>query len=780
MLKEEKINLSELNSAQEDAVRHISGPSLIIAGAGSGKTKVVTYKIAYLLENGVEPNSILSLTFTNKAAKEMKERISLLVGKRKGDRLWMGTFHSIFIRFLRENADKLGFPSSFTIYDSGDSRTAISACIKELQLDDKIYKPKDVQSRISNAKNNLVTANSYMNNATAIQNDMAAKKERICDIYSMYAKKCKDSGVMDFDDILLYMNILLRDFPEVCDNLMNRFSHIFVDEYQDTNFAQYLIIKKLSNIHRNLTVVGDDSQSIYAFRGARIQNILNFKKDYPEAREFKLEQNYRSTQTIVQAANSLINKNSNRLKKDCFSKGDIGENIELIKAFTEQDEGNLVASSILSRIHQDKSSYQDFAVLYRTNAQSRAVEESLRKKNVPYKIYAGHSFYERAEVKDMLAYLRLIVNHKDDEAFKRIVNVPARGIGSTSLKYLSDAAKAKELPLFDVLNIDGLEEFGLKSAALTKFKAFKQLIESISAKKEDTDAYTLALEIANYSGIISSLKNDPSIESQNRLQNVEELLNSVKEFVENINNSDEDVQDSDEDVISIEDEFVSLESYLENVALVSDSDEDSQEDNNKVKLMTIHSSKGLEFSHIYIIGMEDNLFPSLSSLSSPDELEEERRLFYVALTRAKKTIALSYSKSRFRWGQHVSYPISKFLKEIDPIYIDGTIDEESSQIDISNNYQSRYGGFQKNNKVETTKSFVPKHSVPVRQPDPNFTASPISDLKVGQEVEHDRFGNGKIISIEGTMPNLKAIVKFDVGGEKTLLLKFAKLKVLKK
>lgn len=792
MGRESKIDFESLNSAQRSAVECTDGPSLIIAGAGSGKTKVLTYKIAYLLERGVKPSSILALTFTNKASKEMKERIAALVGKEKSIRLWMGTFHSIFIRFLRQYADKIGYPPSFTVYDSSDTRSAIKVCIKELQLDEKVYKPADVQSRISYAKNNLVTATAYMNNAVAVQNDMAAKKGRICDIYLRYAEKCKASGVMDFDDILLNMNILLRDHPQVCEELAGCFRYILVDEYQDTNYAQYLIVKKLSASHRNISVVGDDSQSIYGFRGARIQNILNFRKDYPDAKEFKLEQNYRSTRTIVDAANSVISKNRNRLPKTCFSQGAQGEKIEVIKAFTEQEEGSLIAASIAKRIYTDKVSYDSFAVLYRTNAQSRVIEEMLRKRNLPYKIYAGHSFYERAEVKDLLAYFRLLVNPGDDEAFRRAINTPARGIGDTSLKYLADTAKAENCSLWRGLFSDKCEQFGLKAAALNKMRAFANMIQSIRLKVESQDAYSIAVEVVNASGLIASYKQENTIEAQARVENIEELLNSVHEYVEE--------QTAEAEEMGETGVLVTLGSYLENVALISDLDvaEDKKDDGNRISLMTVHSSKGLEFPYVYIIGMEENLFPSVGAVSEAD-VEEERRLFYVAMTRAEKGLAVSFAGSRFKWGQHTSNAPSRFLREIDPQYLDRVIEEQRSVLksgmfdddDAWGNMSglrsktfirrpAAVGGRAMDERrapVERVSVPRPAMSRPIREADPNFVADPVSSLRVGQRVEHDRFGYGVISSIEGAAPNTKAVVNFDQGGEKTLLLKFAKLRI---
>lgn len=787
MANESKLNFTDLNSAQKEAVENTDGPSLIIAGAGSGKTKVLTYKIAYLLDKGIAPSSILALTFTNKASKEMKERIAALVGKDRCMRLMMGTFHSIFIRFLRKYADLIGYPSSFTIYDSSDTKSAIRLCLKELELDEKVYRPSFIQSRISNAKNNLVTATAYQNNASAIQTDTIAKMARLCEVYLKYSKKCLAAGVMDFDDILLNMNILLRDHPEVCDTLRNEIKYILVDEYQDTNYAQYLIIKKLSSLYRNISVVGDDSQSIYGFRGARIQNILNFKKDFPDSKIFRLEQNYRSTQTIVLAANSVIEKNSNRLKKECFSKGNMGEKIEVLKAFTDQEEGTLVASSIAGKIYKDKASYDQFAVLYRTNAQSRVIEEMLRKKNLPYKIFAGHSFFERAEVKDMLSYFRLLVNPRDDEAFRRVINTPVRGIGATSLSCLAEAAASGNVSLWEAATSQKAAALGLRDSALKKIKDFGAMISSVAAKTSTSDAYEIANEIANCSGLIASLRNENTIEAQARIENIEELLSSVNEYVES--KMEEEAELGNEGVL------VTMSDYLENVSLLTDmeSSEDKKDDGNKISLMTVHSSKGLEFPYIYIVGMEENLFPSAIS-SNPDDIEEERRLFYVAMTRAKSAITVSFSRSRFKWGQYVNNPPSRFLKEIDQKFLSSTIEDNEnkgySTEDIFTDTKSwksfgnkkvyPNGNYSNTGHHPVEKVIVPPPALsrPVRPQDPDFIPDPISSLKEGQKVEHNRFGFGMIISINGEGGNIKAVVDFEVGGEKTLLLKYAKLKIV--
>lgn len=792
-----------LNPAQREAVENISGAALIIAGAGSGKTRVLTCRIANILEHGYLPENILALTFTNKASREMKERIAASVGFAKARKLWMGTFHSVFIRFLREEAELLGFPKTFTIYDTTDSRSVIKACIKELQLDDKIYKPNEVHSRISMAKNNLVTAEAYSRNATAIQNDAASKKPRIHEIYTLYSKKCRLAGSMDFDDILLYTNILFRDFPDALDRIRSRFKFILVDEYQDTNFAQYLIIKKLAQEHGNIAVVGDDSQSIYSFRGARIENILNFKKDYPQAQEYRLEQNYRSTKTIVEAANSLIAKNKMQLKKKCFSAGEQGDRIELINAFTEQEEGLMVASSILDNVYRNKLPYSSFAVLYRTNAQSRVIEEALRRKNIPYKIFAGHSFYERAEVKDMLAYLKFIANEKDEQALLRIINFPARGIGDTTLGKLKEVANAKGITIGEAIKGENLEQAGIKSATALKMRYFIDAIAQIREKLSYTNAYDIAFETNQRFGIIDSIKQDTSLEAQSRAENIEELFNSIKEFVEEGEAEHAEMAEEGYDA-----PVITLDLYLENVSLISDLDANNkEEDKEKVSLMTVHSSKGLEFGHVYIIGMEENLFPSVGATSDENEVEEERRLFYVALTRAEKSVKLSFAHSRMKWGTHVSNRPSRFLKEIDKEYILNPLTDFEEELhtkfnDAPNRFGSRVvsgkpgigGGYSRTgsggmaSRTATGSGISrPVGNGPVaipsavrKAPDPNFVADSPSKIAAGQTVEHDRFGIGVVVSVEGDPLNLKAIVDFKEGGRKTLLLKFAKIRIVKK
>ena len=625
--------LEGLDGQQRAAVSQTEGPVLIVAGAGAGKTRVLTGRIAYILENGGEPDRILALTFTKKAAAEMKERIAAMVGDRKARRLYMGTFHSVFIRFLRGYAECLGYPSGFTIYDTSDSISAIKSCLKELKLDDKVYKPKDVLGRISMAKNNLVTPEVYKKDAQAIINDTHAKKPEICNIYMLYAAKCKQAGVMDFDDILLNMNILFRDNPAALKDIASRFDYILVDEYQDTNSAQYLILKKLSQFHRNICVVGDDSQSIYAFRGARIENILNFRKDYPDCKLFRLEQNYRSTQVIVDAANSVIEKNSSRIPKTCFSKGPEGDKIHLIKAYTEQEEAILIASSIIARMEKDHCQYQDFAILYRTNSQSRALEEALRKRNLPYQIYSGNSFFERAEVKDMMAYLKLAVNPNDDESFRRVLNTPARGIGATSEEALVNAARSRGLSLFNACEPTILEAAGIKSGAAGRIMAFKNMMAMANAALTKEDAFTVADMLSKQSGLYASFKNDNSIESQSRAANIEELLNSVQSFVEDRQNQYREellAEGNVEDVDAIQDSelpLVTLGDFLEDVSLLSAVDvSDDGDASNKITMMTVHSSKGLEFPYVYVAGMEENIFPSGGMFSDPVQIEEERRL----------------------------------------------------------------------------------------------------------------------------------------------------------
>lgn len=793
----ESVILEGLNRGQRQAVVCTEGPVLIVAGAGSGKTRVLTSRIAYILGQGCPPERVMALTFTKKAASEMKERIAVMVGERKARKLFMGTFHSVFIRFLREYAESLGYPSGFTIYDTSDSVSAIKACVKELQLDEKVYKPKEVLSRISIAKNNLYTAEAYVSKPEIMQNDAARKKPRIGDIYLLYAKKCRQSGVMDFDDILLNMNILLRDNKEALEDISGRFSYIMVDEYQDTNFAQYNILRKLSGRHRNICVVGDDSQSIYAFRGAKIENILNFKKDYPDCSLFRLEQNYRSTRTIVDAANSLIAKNTSRIPKTCYSEGEEGRKIQLLNAYTEQEEAYLISSSIVSEIQAEHAQYQDFAILYRTNSQSRALEEALRRRNLPYVIFSGHSFYERAEVKDMMAYFKLSVNPNDDESFKRIVNKPLRGIGDTSLAALAAAASDKGCSLHAAGLAPGLETYGLKQAAISRIAAFCNMISAFNSKAVSGDAYPAASAIAMESGLLPALKEDTSIEGQSRLSNVEELLDSVSTFGEEKKNEYFEEMQADgtiEDGKGPEDcdlPAVTLSDYLENVSLLSAVDMTDDEDStNRIALMTVHSSKGLEFPYVFVAGMEENLFPSGGLLASEADIEEERRLFYVAVTRAEKAVWLSFAATRMRNGKHESNSPSRFIREIDSRYIMNPLPPKSSMSEryaepASDESWARHARTEKRlsgvsssrNTVSSAHKPAPvSRPVPKRVPDVDFIPTPVLELCEGQRVEHNRFGYGTIVAISGDKSSLKAKISFDDYGEKILMLNYAKIR----
>ena len=824
MENEKSTILLGLNSEQKRAVSCVDGPVLIVAGAGSGKTRVLTSRIAYILEKGCDPAQILALTFTKKAASEMKERIALMVGEKRARRLCMGTFHSVFIRFLREFSESLGYPSTFTIYDTSDSVSAIKTCLKELQLDDKVYKPKDVLSRISMAKNNLVTASAYRRNATAVQNDAAAKKPRICDIYELYAAKCKQAGVMDFDDILLNMNILLRDNPAALESIAGRFRYIMVDEYQDTNFAQYLILKKLSQAHQNLCVVGDDSQSIYAFRGAKIENILNFKKDYPQHNIFRLEQNYRSTQTIVNAANSVIVRNSARIPKECYSRGDEGELIRLIKAYNEVEEAKLVADSIKRHIYADSAQYQDFVILYRTLNQSRIFEQHLREKNIPYKVVSGLPFLERVEVKDALAYLKLLANTSDNEAFKRaILLVP--GIGNTTVDSLMSIAGAMNITYWEALNQNDLEKFGIKSGAIKKLVSFRESINEFVNKARTEDCYTIARELIAKFELLSRYKSQNDVENQGRASNVEELMNWMGVVTEEIKcNRIEEMYASgeiDEGVeLTVNDvPNVTIGDFLENAALLSATDSD--DDENKVSLMTIHASKGLEFPYVYVVGMEENIFPSGGWMASEAEVEEERRLFYVAMTRAKKGLELSLATIRFRNGKHESNQPSRFVREIDPKYVLNPITKEEAMSRSEGDSSSRgWGSGQRFSRTGTntygrsgaviTQKRTPDsagrasepvrrpepmrrpepvrrteptvvrrvQSVPTRVPDADFEPTPILQLRAGQRIEHNRFGFGQIAEITGNPTDLKAKIIFDEHGEKILILKYAKIRVV--
>lgn len=745
--------LHELNESQAIAVKHTDGPVLVIAGAGSGKTRVLTYRIAYLLSKGVPSQKILALTFTNKAAAEMKERIISLVGMDKAQNLWMGTFHSIFSKILRYEASSIGFDSNYTIYDAQDSKNLISKIITDLNLDREVYKPGLIASKISNAKNNLITPEIYLQNNDFYKQDSFQKIPQTGTIYKAYVNRCKISNAMDFDDLLLQTNILFRDFPDILQKYQKRFSYILVDEFQDTNTSQNLIVKKLALPENNICVVGDDAQSIYSFRGAKIENILNFSREYPNHQLFKLEQNYRSTQTIVNAANSIILKNSNQIKKNTFSEQEIGTKIKVIENQTDLEEGIEVAKLIHKNIEQG-SDYNECAILYRTNAQSRIFEEALTKFRIPCRIYGGLSFFQRKEIKDVLAYIRICINPKDEEALGRIINYPARGIGNTTVEKLELLAQRNSITIWDVLSKIELAHDIFNKATITKLQNFYNVMLSFIQDIQLVDAYSLVNRIIEKTGIHADLKADSSIEGQSRLENVEELLNGIKEFTEEQDNA-------------------YLPEYLEKIALLTDLETDLHEKLNKVTLMTIHSAKGLEFKHCYIVGLEENLFPSQLSIMSPKELEEERRLFYVALTRAKQSVVLSFATSRRKWGNLNVCTKSRFINEIDPNFIETTDglprfqsfnpiyskDKES----YSENSKPLFQNFRKqpNNKLPKIEDFIPDNPQTISQ---------------GDSIIHATFGRGIVKEIKGVFPDSIATIHFSVSGEKKLLLKFAKLK----
>lgn len=760
--------LDELSDVQRQAVTTTEGPSLVIASAGSGKTRVLTYRIAHLLTQGVPPWSILSLTFTNKAAKEMKERIAKIVGEKEASKLWMGTFHSIFSRILRNEAEKLGFAKTFTIYDTTDSKNLINQIIKELKLDPQVYKANEVLSRISSAKNNLVTHQAYSSNTQILAQDAKSRKSEISKIYTLYAQRCYKASAMDFDDLLLNTNVLFRDFPDVLEHYQKRFRYILVDEYQDTNYSQYLIVKKLATNHRNVCVVGDDAQSIYSFRGAKIENILNFRNDYQDYKLFKLEQNYRSTQTIVNAANSVIDKNQKQIKKVAYSANDVGEKVKLIQSFTDQEEGFLVASEILSIVQQSHCKYSDIAILYRTNAQSRIFEETLRKRNIPYKVYGSLSFYQRKEIKDLLAYFRLAVNPNDDEALRRIVNYPARGIGDTTMQHLTEAANQLGASLWNAIHKLPTVNSGIKGPTIKKLIDFTALVSKYQTMIYSADAYETAYAIANGSGILNDLKLDKSPEGISRLQNIEELINGIREFIDS--RKEEGVEGT-----------VTLVDYLENVALLSDLDTDNPDDRDKVSVMTIHSSKGLEFNYVFLTGLEENLFPSSITTQSTDDLEEERRLFYVALTRAAKKVTISYAQTRYKWGTPNNCTPSRFINEIDQQYVESSADISNAIRGSQTETQNPFGGF----KQPSSGKLFSTGRLP-QKPTSTIPAAPKGNLKdilpnaviEGMEVFHEKFGQGRVIAIEGDGANKKATVVFQTAGQKNLLLKYANLKVV--
>lgn len=806
--------LNELNPVQREAVECTDGPVMIIAGAGSGKTRVLTYRIAHLMKKGADPFSILALTFTNKAAREMKERIAKIVGEGEARNLWMGTFHSVFARILRSEAGKIGYPQNFTIYDTDDSKNLIKTILKEQGLDDKIYKPGAVLARISAAKNNLLSAPAYLNNPQIQEEDRMAVKPKMGIIYQVYANRCFKAGAMDFDDLLFNTNILLRDFPAVLHKYQHKFKYILVDEYQDTNFSQYVIVKQLAAAFRNVCVVGDDAQSIYAFRGANIQNILNFEKDYPELHTFKLEQNYRSTKNIVGAANNVIAKNKDQLKKNVFTENDTGELIKVMRTESDNAEGNFIANSIFETKMNEQAHNKDFAVLYRTNAQSRAMEEALRRQNIPYKIYGGLSFYQRKEIKDLLAYYRLCINNHDEEALKRVINYPARGIGDTTVDKIIVAANDHNVSLWTVIGNIAEFEIGLNGGAKTKVDEFASMIKSFSAMLQTHNAYDLGQHIAQHSGILRDLYADKSPEGVSRHENIQELLNGLKEFTEdfidgpkedkreNENESENEIQVEEIQNKEIETLFPDEESspinqltdsplsegpplnvFMQDIALLTDADkkDEKKEDRDKVVLMTIHAAKGLEFKYVYIVGLEENLFPSQLSLTSRPDLEEERRLFYVGITRAEKRLTLSYATTRYRWGNLIYCEPSRFIDELDVQYLDMPA-EKSNRIFADEEYSSK-PKLQVNKKKETfvQKPVFGKKLVKLNSASKNtsdFDTESLRNLQSGMQVKHERFGFGKVLTMDGAFPNNKATIFFEGVGQKTLLIKFAKLEIV--
>ena len=749
--------IQDLNPEQEKAVKHIDGPSMVIAGAGSGKTRVLTYKIVYLLQNNIKPSSILALTFTNKASKEMQKRIEEIVGFNYSNNLWMGTFHSVFSRILRFEANHLNYSSNFTIYDTEDSKSLIRSIIKELNLDKEIYKVNFIRNRISSMKNNFITAKEYNNNKELIEADKIAKRIEFGRIYNIYNNRCMKADAMDFDDLLIKTYELLSRNKDTLLKYQEKFKYILIDEYQDTNNIQYLIIKQIAALYKNICVVGDDAQSIYSFRGANIQNILNFKLDYPEHKIYKLEQNYRSTSTIVEAANSIIKHNKKQIKKKVWTNNIQGEKIIIAKTGSDNEESRIVAKTINDIQLQNEAKYEEFAILYRTNAQSRALEEALRKRNIAYKIYGGLSFYQRKEIKDLLSYYRLTINQKDEEALKRIINYPARGIGLTTIQKLTIAANKMNISIWEVIN--NIEEIGLaiNNGTKNKLENFVLLINTFKEEIEIEDAYTIAEKIAKNSGILSELYNDKTNEGINRFENIQELLNGIKTFTDSSEQNN------------------TLPEFMKEVALLTNEDKEDQKTHNKVTLMTIHSAKGLEFPYVFIVGLEENLFPSLMSKESEESMEEERRLFYVAITRAKKRVFITFAASRFKWGQIIDCSPSRFIREIDSNCL------EKKEMYSKETRKPVYSVYLKTRDRRDKK----KQSVyqkKLRKINNNTINSRIDLTKItnGIKVKHNQFGTGTVINIQGEGINKKATVFFAGVGQKNLLLRFAKLELIEK
>ena len=743
--------LNELNDDQKKAVLHKNGPLIVIAGAGSGKTRVLTYRIVHLINEGVDPFNILALTFTNKAAKEMKKRISQSVGDSIAKNIWMGTFHSVFARILRSEASFIGYPTSFTIYDTQDSERLVSNIIKELKLNKDNYKAKQIRNRISSLKNNFISPEKYYSVPELVEQDKISKREEFVTIYKRYNDRCFKASAMDFDDLLLKTNELLNKFPEILSKYQDKFRYIMVDEYQDTNYSQYLIIKSLSDRYENLCVVGDDSQSIYSFRGANIDNILNFKKHYPNCSTYKLEQNYRSSNNIVQCANSLIKKNQFKLDKTIWTSNEDGDKILVNKSQTDSDEGRFIASSIFQEKNNEYLDNSSFAVLYRTNAQSRSIEDALRKINIEYQVFGGLSFYQRKEIKDVLAYLRLTQNQNDEESFRRIINFPPRGIGQTTIDKLTLISEKENLSLFDSISKIRNYDIKINSSTIDKLENFQNLILSLKVFSNNNNALDTATHILNKSFIINYYKDEGSLESFNRIENIEELINGINDFMLGQN----ELYESDK----------SLSKYLEDVALYSETDKNIE--SNKVSLMTIHMAKGLEFPIVYVVGLEENLFPSIMSINSREEIEEERRLFYVAMTRAEKKLILSYCNQRFKWGNIVESEPSRFLSEIDNKFtINNNIQRETPSID---------------NKLLRIKKIRTKPTLSnLKKIKKDISNSIINiNINVDDNVFHERFGKGKVIEIEYDGNNSRATINFQNSGQKKVLLRFAKLKILK-
>ncbi len=793
--------LNDLNEAQRGAASHVEGPMMVIAGAGSGKTRVLTYRIAHLISKGTDAFSILALTFTNKAAREMKDRIAKVIGDGEARNVWMGTFHSVFARILRIESERINYPRNFTIYDTSDSRALIKDIVKGLGLDDKVYKAASVQSRISNAKNNLIDAKGYADNTDIMSEDTQAGRPRIHEVYRAYESRCFRAQAMDFDDLLFKMNVLLRDFPDLLLKYQHKFQYILVDEYQDTNFSQYVIIKQLAALRENLCVVGDDAQSIYGFRGANIENILNFKKDYPDFAMYKLEQNYRSTQFIVNAANSVIAHNTEQIEKVVWTSNEAGQRIQINRCYSDNEEGKLVASQVFDVHNQNQVHWKNFAILYRTNAQSRAFEESFRKLNIPYRIFGGLSFYQRKEIKDLIAYFRLTANHRDEEALKRVINYPARGIGKTTMDRLLVESTARDVSIWELVTDPFNPPESVQGAALRKVQDFTGMVQGFAAEMHTKDAHDLGMHIAKHTGLVHTLYQDKTPEGVARYDNLQELLNGMKAF-------------TDQSKASTPDEVPTLGDFLMDVALLTDADQDDGDDN-KVGFMSIHAAKGLEFAHVFVVGMEENLFPSQMAMESRADMEEERRLFYVAITRAEKSCTLSYALTRYKWGQLIQAESSRFLEEIDPECVimpsaqaakpnpfaggagmEGARNAWQSMSSGKSQPQSAFERLSKKAQPQSTASPFKGASAPVipksasGKPLKRMEGSPSSErqdttqtasasvLQEGTQVQHERFGKGKITRIEGEAPNQKATVFFPSAGQKQLLLKFAKLQVI--